>query len=101
MRRRTNRFSAYAMWRWYEPGSPPISSTGIERERLARNLTSRERGVMLLVSQGLSNKEVAARLLLAEGTIKIHLHNIYEKLGIRNRTALSALAIAHRDELRA
>jgi len=36
---------------------------------------------------------------VAEGTIKIHLHKIYEKLGVGNRTALAAIALAHRDEL--
>ena len=54
---------------------------------------------MTLVSQGLSNKEIGNTLHLTEGTIKIHLHNIYEKLGIRNRTELTAVAIAHRHEL--
>jgi two-component system, NarL family, nitrate/nitrite response regulator NarL len=64
-----------------------------------RDLTSRERQVVTLVSQGLSNKEIANTLNLTEGTIKIHLHNIFEKLGIRNRTELTAVAIAHRNEL--
>jgi two-component system nitrate/nitrite response regulator NarL len=54
---------------------------------------------MLLVSIGLSNKEVGRRLNLSEGTVKIHLHNIYQKVGVANRTALTALAIAHRDQL--
>ena len=66
---------------------------------VSRDLTSRERQVMTLVSQGLSNKEIGNTLHLTEGTIKIHLHNIYEKLGIRNRTELTAVAIAHRHEL--
>ena len=51
------------------------------------------------LGQGLSNKEIGNTLKLTEGTIKIHLHNIYEKLGIRNRTELTAVAIAHRHEL--
>jgi two-component system, NarL family, nitrate/nitrite response regulator NarL len=56
-------------------------------------LTSRAREVVSLVSQGLSNKEVAQRLNIAEATVKIHLHRIYSQLGIPNRTALTALAI--------
>jgi two-component system, NarL family, nitrate/nitrite response regulator NarL len=55
-------------------------------------LTERERQIMHLVSKGLSNKEVGRDLNLAEGTIKIHLHRIYQKLAIHNRTALAALA---------
>jgi DNA-binding NarL/FixJ family response regulator len=55
---------------------------------------------MLVVSEGLSNKEIARRLDLTEGTVKIHLHNIYDKLGVPNRTALTALAVAHRHQLR-
>jgi len=57
--------------------------------RLARSLTSREREVILRVAEGLSNKEVAHHLSLCEGTIKIHLHNVYKKVGVTNRTALT------------
>ena len=56
-------------------------------------LTPRERQVALLVSEGLPDKQVAGQLNLGESTVKRHLHNIYKKLGIPNRTALSALAI--------
>jgi len=55
-------------------------------------LTSREREVVLAVAQGLSNKEIGRRLDLSEGTVKVHLHNIYSKLGVKNRTALVVLA---------
>jgi two-component system, NarL family, nitrate/nitrite response regulator NarL len=66
---------------------------------LTQLLTIRERQVVLLIADGLSNKEVGRRLQLSEGTVKIHLHNIYQKLQVNNRTALAALAITHRDEL--
>jgi DNA-binding NarL/FixJ family response regulator len=56
-------------------------------------LTKREREIMRLASEGLSNKAIGRRLKIAEGTIKVHLHNIYRKLGINNRTMLAALAI--------
>ena len=68
-------------------------------QRLIQLLTTREREISLLVAEGLSNKEVGRRLELSEGTVKIHLHNIYQKLEVSNRTTLAALAIAHRDEL--
>jgi two-component system, NarL family, nitrate/nitrite response regulator NarL len=64
-------------------------------------LTPREAQVALLVSEGLSNKLMAWQLNMAEGTVKVYLHRIYEKLGIPNRTALCAWAIPHRDWLTA
>ena len=54
-------------------------------------LTERERQIMQLVSEGLSNKEVGRRLNVTEGTIKVHLHHIFQKLDISNRTSLAAL----------
>jgi two-component system nitrate/nitrite response regulator NarL len=69
------------------------------RQRLTQLLTIRERQVVLLIADGLSNKEVGRRLDLSEGTVKIHLHNIYQKLHVNNRTTLAALAIAHRNDL--
>ena len=55
-------------------------------------LTPREREIGLLVCTGLSNKHICRQLNLSEGTVKIHLHNIYGKLAIRNRTQLAVLA---------
>jgi DNA-binding NarL/FixJ family response regulator len=68
-------------------------------QRLTQLLTTRERQVTLLVAEGFSNKEVGRRLELSEGTVKIHLHNIYQKLHVNNRTTLAALTMTHRDEL--
>lgn len=50
-----------------------------------KKLTPREREVMRLVAQGLSNREVGEQLSLAMGTVKWSLHNIYEKLDVSNR----------------
>jgi len=59
------------------------------------SLTSREQEIVrILASGGLSNKDVGRRLNLSEGTVKVHLHNIYGKLGVKNRTALVVLAHA-------
>ncbi|MET0709646.1 MAG: response regulator transcription factor [Tardiphaga sp.] len=60
-------------------------------------LTERERQIVRLVSEGLSNKEVGRRLNITDGTIKVHLHNIFQKLEISNRTVLAALAISSDD----
>jgi two-component system, NarL family, nitrate/nitrite response regulator NarL len=66
-------------------------------ENVLTVLTDRERQIMSLVSEGLSNKEIGRRLNIADGTIKVHLHHIYQKLEISNRTVLAALAILHND----
>ena len=84
----------------------PSSDQAMPRERGRRNiavaeklpkvLTDRERQIMALVSKGLSNKEIGRRLNIADGTIKVHLHHVYQKLEISNRTVLAALAISHK-----
>jgi DNA-binding NarL/FixJ family response regulator len=81
---------------------PPPSSYQVSREQSAITaaLTNREHQVMRLVSEGLSNKEIGRRLNLCDGTIKVHLHHIYEKLEISNRTALAALAISQKSSPR-
>jgi RNA polymerase sigma factor (sigma-70 family) len=87
--------------RRYPKVLPPLSSDQVgfrEQSAIAEKalmaLTDRERQIMRLVSEGLSNKEIGRRLNLTDGTIKVHLHNIFQKLEIGNRTALAALAIA-------
>jgi two-component system NarL family response regulator len=56
-------------------------------ERLPRQeLSARETEVLRLVAEGKSNKEVAAQLGLSDGTVRIHLSHIFEKLGVHDRT---------------
>jgi two-component system nitrate/nitrite response regulator NarL len=74
----------------------PISSA--TPENVLTVLTERERQIVRLVSEGLSNKEVGRQLNISDGTIKVHLHNIYQKLAISNRTALAALAFSRPDD---
>jgi len=54
----------------------------------ASMLTAREREVMLLAGEGLSNTKIAGRLGISDKTVAVHLQHIYRKLGIRNRTML-------------
>jgi two-component system nitrate/nitrite response regulator NarL len=64
-------------------------------------LSPREIEIMLNVAEGLSNKEVGTRLKISEGTVKMHLHSIYQKINISNRTSLANFAIVYRDGLAA
>jgi two-component system nitrate/nitrite response regulator NarL len=61
---------------------------------MMNSLTSREREIVLTLAEGLSNRDVGRRLNISEGTVKVHLHNIYIKLRVKNRTALVVLAYA-------
>jgi DNA-binding NarL/FixJ family response regulator len=61
--------------------------------RVGERMTRREAEVARLVSQGLANKVVARLLGVREGTVKVHLHSIYRKLRISNRTGLTISAI--------
>jgi DNA-binding NarL/FixJ family response regulator len=62
------------------PSSTPQSG------RLFDRLTSRERDVLQLLSEGLTNAQIAERLVVQESTVKYHLQNIFQKLGVQNRT---------------
>jgi DNA-binding NarL/FixJ family response regulator len=58
-----------------------------EREA-GETLTPREIEIVRMVARGLRNKAIAERLSISEGTVKVHLHNVYEKLGVDGRLEL-------------
>jgi DNA-binding NarL/FixJ family response regulator len=61
----------------------------VDRARqLAEKLTIREAEVVRLLNAGLGNKQIANQLFISEGTVKRHLHDIYEKLGVSGRLKL-------------
>jgi DNA-binding NarL/FixJ family response regulator len=68
----------------------------LQRESAAREagkmLTPREIEIVKMIASGLRNKAVADKLSISEGTVKIHLHNIYEKLGVDGRLELVLFA---------
>lgn len=64
---------------------------------VARLLTRREMDIFYMVSSGLRNKQVAERLKISDGTVKIHLHNIYQKLRLNGRVQL--VLYARRQEI--
>jgi two-component system, NarL family, response regulator len=77
-------------------GQRPVMPTVEARlkERAASpTLTSREIEVLQLISEGMRNKEVGATLGIAEGTVQIHVKNIFGKLNVNDRTAAVQIAV--------
>lgn len=65
------------------------------RDEVGGDLTPREREVLKLLAAGLSNKEIAERLYLSGGTVRLHVSNILGKLGAPNRTSAAVIAMKH------
>ena len=59
-------------------------------------LSEREREIVGLVAQGFRNREIGEKLFISEQTVKNHLHNIFDKLGVSDRLELALYAIHHR-----
>src|SRR5271170_2810476 len=74
-----------------EPPMPPPAASVRERERSP--LSQREREIVALVAQGFKNKEMAEKMFISEQTVKNHLHNIFDKLGVSDRLELALYAI--------
>ena len=63
-----------------------------ERNGTTQALTPREIEIIKQVAAGLRNIEIGKKLFISEGTVKMHLHNIYPKLGVDSRTKLTRYA---------
>lgn len=69
----------------FSPPVQPFSTTAPQHSQVLEQLTRREKELLPLLAQGLSNKEIADRLSVSDLTIKSHLQNIYSKLGVKGR----------------
>lgn len=82
--------TAAVMRQFAAPGDV-IGGTAKGRERSP--LSAREREIVSLVAQGYKNKEMAEKMFISEQTVKNHLHNIFDKLGVSDRLELALYAI--------
>ena len=76
-----------------EVAPPPQAAAAAPRERERSPLSQREREIVALVAQGFKNKEMAEKMFISEQTVKNHLHNIFDKLGVSDRLELALYAI--------
>jgi len=77
---------------WVDPEIAERTRHAQERAASAPPLTRRERELIELVRQGLRNRDIAAELGVTEGTVKVYLHAIFDKLHVENRTELALRA---------
>jgi DNA-binding NarL/FixJ family response regulator len=83
--------TAAVMRQFAVPGEIGPGSGGKSRERSP--LSAREREIVQLVAQGYKNKEMAEKMFISEQTVKNHLHNIFDKVGVSDRLELALYAI--------
>lgn len=74
-----------------QPHFTPVPNGGLDQSAVAR-LTNRQRDIFRLLLSGCSNKEIARQLGVLEGTVKVHVRAMMQKLGARNRTQIAILA---------
>lgn len=87
-----------AAGRGESPFSPRAAGALLLRRaerRTVEDLTPREREVLDLVGQGMANKQIARRLLIKEKTVKAHLSNVFQRIGVSDRTSAALWAERH------
>jgi len=82
-----------AVMRTFSTGSEESGGMGGGKGRERSPLSAREREIVALVAQGYKNKEMAEKMFISEQTVKNHLHNIFDKLGVSDRLELALYAI--------
>jgi DNA-binding NarL/FixJ family response regulator len=82
-----------AVMRQFSSAMEPTALGGRDPDHDRSPLSQREREVVALVAQGFKNKEMAEKMFISEQTVKNHLHNIFNKLGVSDRLELALYAI--------
>lgn len=85
--------TAAVMRQFASPMAEMSSSMPMAKGRERSPLSAREREIVALVAQGYKNKEMAEKMFISEQTVKNHLHNIFDKLGVSDRLELALYAI--------
>lgn len=78
--------------RWIDPELQPAAEALDKRRPRKPLLSPRERELVALVRKGLRNREIAEQLGVTEGTVKVYLHGIFDKVGVASRTELAIRA---------
>ena len=73
--------------------SGAVANTNGKQTRERAQLSQREREIIVLIAQGYKNKEIAEKMFITEQTVKNHLHNVFDKLGVSDRLELALYAI--------
>jgi DNA-binding CsgD family transcriptional regulator len=73
----------------------PAAAQGPARQSASNTLTAREREIASLMADGLTNHEIAERLVITEGTVEVHVKHILSKLGFRSRTQVAGWSSRH------
>lgn len=73
----------------------PFQKTPDESDPIVEQLSERELDIIYCITEGMDNKEIAARLFLAEGTVRNNISRILEKLQLKDRTQLAVFAVKH------
>lgn len=78
----------------HAPLDPRVAGALLPRRRAVStpDLSGREREVLLLVAEGMANKQIARRLGIAERTVKVHLGNVFRRIGVSDRTSAALWA---------
>ena len=83
------------------PSEFPAAHNNGKPNRERAQLSQREREIIVLIAQGYKNKEIAEKMFITEQTVKNHLHNVFDKLGVSDRLELALYAIHNSLHLKA
>ena len=79
-----------------EPALARLAAEASKSQQIEGGLTSREREIAILIAEGMTNKEIARKVGITEGTVKLHLHKVFQKLNVPNRASLATKMLQHR-----